>query len=56
MVGNVFEWIAEYNVRGGCFDTSSWAARCAFRDWYNPGSYFLSYGFRVVLSLANIPE
>ncbi|MEI7869767.1 MAG: SUMF1/EgtB/PvdO family nonheme iron enzyme [Candidatus Methylumidiphilus sp.] len=40
-------------VRGGSWDYNSYRARCAFRDWGNPGYYWFIIGFRVVLSLAN---
>lgn len=48
MGGNVFEWVEQYGLRGGCWDNSHWFARCAWRDWYNPESYFTGVGFRVV--------
>ena len=39
-------------IRGGSFSYSSWLARCAYRDWFNPGGWYADIGFRVVVSPA----
>lgn len=37
-------------VRGGSWYSLQWYARCAYRDWFYPGSFDYFVGFRVVLS------
>jgi formylglycine-generating enzyme required for sulfatase activity len=39
-------------LRGGSWDDFRRSARCAFRNWNLPGSWYNNIGFRVILSLA----
>ena len=40
-------------VRGACWDYFQGGARCAYRAWNDPDDYYLTIGFRVVMSLAS---
>jgi formylglycine-generating enzyme required for sulfatase activity len=60
MAGNVFEWTSSAwsakdrspVLRGGSWYYSADFARCASRSWGVPDLFYLSIGFRVVVSLA----
>jgi len=36
--------------RGGAWNLIARDARCAYRDWYNPGNRYYSLGFRCCFS------
>ncbi len=51
MSGNVWEWTStgsdKYKVlRGGCWNSLPYDARCASRHWVNPDNTFDIIGFR----------
>ena len=60
MAGNVWEWTAsQYQpgsssrvMRGGAWFDYRWLARCAYRNWKLPDSFYVSVGLRVVVSRA----
>ena len=64
MAGNVWEWTAGKHedvsgsrvLRGGSWSDNRDYARCAFRNWYNPGNDWSNFGFRVVVSPISPPS
>ncbi len=48
LAGNVLEWTSTQVLRGGCWFSTRFSARCASRDRFAPNSRYYFIGFRCV--------